>query len=142
MRKALILSLIWVVACVFWGQYLLDKWHASVDSNRAQVVALDGCERLYPPRADGYAAVYGNSWIVWLANQERDHPDCAPVVGKIALLKFVEMQQGERDALRKNLQAADELATATAIRAGWMVPLALLTFIGALRFVFTLALRR
>ena len=142
MRKALILSLIWVVACVFWGQYLLDKWHATVDANRAQIEALDNCERVYPPRADGYAAVYGNSWVVWLANEQQTHPDCAPVVSKIALLRFVEMKQGERDALRQNLQASNELATATAIRAGWMVPLALLTFIGALLFVFTLALRR
>ena len=142
MRRPLILLLIWVVACIFWGQYLLDEWHATVDANRAQIEALNDCERLYPPRADGYAAVYGNSWIVWLANEERDHPDCAPIVGKIALLKFVEMQQGERDALRQNLQAADELATTTAIRAGWMVPLALLIFSGALVFVFTLMLRR
>jgi hypothetical protein len=142
MRKALILALIWVIACVFWGQYLLGKWHETVDSNRAQIEALDICERVYPPRADGYAAVYGNSWVVWLANQERDHPDCAPLVSKIALLKFVEMQQGERDALRQNAQAADDLATSTAIRAGWMVPLALLIFIGALVFVFILVLRR
>jgi hypothetical protein len=134
MRLALVLFVIWAVASLIWVQYVVGTWHATVDSGRAQIAALDACEPVYPPRTDGYAALYGNSWGVWLANEQSRHPDCAPAVGTIALSQFVAMQQPERTALRQHLMQGDELATRTVIRAGWIPPAALFVIVGALAF--------
>src|SRR5262249_26715305 len=136
------LLVIWGIASGFWVQYVLGTWHAAVDTGRAQVAALDVCGRLYPPRPDGYASQYGNSWGAWLASEQHNHPECAPTVGQIGFLKFVGMQESERLAVRQNMLQADELATKAAFRAGWMAPVALLVFVGAFAFVFIRLLRR
>jgi hypothetical protein len=142
MRLALLLLLIWAAATLFWLQYLVGTWHDVVDANRAQLAALDACEPLFPPKADGYASLYGKSWSSWLANERQSHPDCAPLVGRIGFLNFVQMQQADRLALRQKLQRDDDQFTRFAFRAGWIAPLALLALIAALGLAAGHILRR
>jgi hypothetical protein len=134
MRLAVILFLVWAAATLFWLQYIIGTWHDVVDANRAQLAAMDVCEPLFPPKADGYASLYGNSWSAWLANERQSHPDCAPLVGRIGFLNFVQMQQADRLALRQKLQGDDDQFTKVAVRAGWIAPLALLALIVAVGF--------
>jgi hypothetical protein len=126
MRLAIILSVLWLISSLLWVQYIHGSWRDAVDPDRTQISALDRCDPVYPPRSDGYAAVYGNSWAVWLATEQRNHPDCAPLVGTLGLSRFVAMSAVERLALRRKAESDRDSVTRSAWTAGIAGPLVLL----------------
>jgi len=129
MRLAIVLSVLWLVSSLLWLQYIHGSWRDAVDPDRTQISALDKCDPIYPPRTDGYAAIYGNSWATWLASEQRDHPDCAPMVGILGLSQFVAMSTVDRLALRNKAQTDQDAATHGALKAGIAGPLVFLLIV-------------
>ncbi len=118
MRLATILLVIWLLVSAFWGQYVYSAWRQTVDPNNAMIAAVDRCDTLFPPRADGYASEAGNSWSVWEANMESAHPEGAPAVGSVGFLEFVAMQAPQRLAIRQKAENENGSVTKGAIVAG------------------------
>lgn len=118
MRFAISLIALWAIASGLWVQLIYTAWHQAVDPNLAQIAALDRCGAIFPPRADGYASQYGESWSSWEASEERDHPDCAPTVGALGFLQFVTMQQPQRTALRQSAEDENKAVTRGAVVSG------------------------
>lgn len=122
MRRVIVLLLLWLLVSAFWVQFVHSAWREVVDPNLAQVAAIDRCNTLFPPRADGYASEAGNSWSVWEANQERIHPECAPAVGSIGFLEFAAMQAPQRLTARQKAESENKSVTRGAIVAGSVAP--------------------
>ncbi len=122
MRLAIVLALLWLLISGFWVQFVYSAWHETVDPNLLQMAAIDRCNNLFPPRPDGYASEAGNSWSVWEANMEREHPDCAPAVGSIGFLEFVAMPAPKRQAAHQKAEDENSSVTRGAIVAGAVAP--------------------
>ncbi len=126
MRFAISLTVLWALASGLWIQFVYSAWHEAVDPNLAQIAALDKCDAIFPARADGYASEYGNSWITWEANMEREHPDCVPTVGALGFIQFAAMQSPQRLALRQKAEVENKAVTRGAIISGASGPAAIL----------------
>lgn len=120
---------VWLLATALWEQQVLSTWRETATPNKAELAVLDECGSVYPPRADGYATQYAGSWGNWEINEERQHPNCAPLVGKTGFFSFVAMQAPERAALRQRSQDAIEAATRTASVTGAAFPAGLLVIV-------------
>ena len=118
MRLVISLIALWAIASGLWVQLIYSPWQQAVEPNLAQIAALDRCGAIFPPREDGYASQYGQSWSSWEASEERDHPDCAPTVGALGFLQFVTMQQSQRAAFRQSAEDENKAVTRGAVISG------------------------
>ncbi len=120
------LLLIWLLVSALWERQVLSAWNQTATPNQSAKAAIDECDSVFPPRADGYATQYSNSWGSWEYAEEHRHPNCAPLVGSTGFLSFVAMQAPARAALRQQAEDAIAGATRTSIETGIALPAALL----------------
>jgi hypothetical protein len=129
MRSGSILVLLWFIASGLWVQYAYSALQQPIAESLSQIAALDECDSIYPPRPDGYAQQYSNTWGNWEYTEHQRHPRCAPAVGNIGFFDFVGMQTEKRASLRQQEEDKIRAATRAAVIRGATVPIALL-FVG------------